>query len=188
MAQQNLHPYQGDVKTYQSNVLKDERFKQNQIAMFALAKELDTRLHMALKQGHEKAISKHIAAGKLLPRDRVELLLDEDSPWLELCPLAGWGQKDVEVGASTIGGIGLVRYFVFCMIFRLFMSLNLLTQLYHHCFHHGVPYAEYFIIYYIFLVEFYFNFYFEWYFMFGYCECFNNKRRISEQNDFIEKL
>lgn len=107
-SQQRLNQFETDIKTYQSNVVRDANFKKNEELMQSLAKELDARLHQCLKQGHEKSISKHISAGKLLPRERIEMLLDEDSPFLELCPLAGFGQKDIEVGASTVAGIGLV--------------------------------------------------------------------------------
>jgi len=41
-------------------------------------------------------------------RDRLELLLDDDSPFLELCPLAGYGQDDMTIGGSQVAGIGLV--------------------------------------------------------------------------------
>jgi acetyl-CoA carboxylase carboxyltransferase component len=42
-------------------------------------------------------------------RERVELVLDEDSPFLELCALAGYGQDDMTLGGSLVSGIGLVR-------------------------------------------------------------------------------
>lgn len=42
-------------------------------------------------------------------RERVELVLDEDSPFLELCPLAGYGQEDMTLGGSIVSGIGVVR-------------------------------------------------------------------------------
>lgn len=41
-------------------------------------------------------------------RERVNLLLDEDSPFMELCQLAGFGQEDMTLGGSVVGGIGLV--------------------------------------------------------------------------------
>lgn len=41
-------------------------------------------------------------------RDRIELLLDDDSPFMELCPLAGYGQDEMTVGGSQVAGIGLV--------------------------------------------------------------------------------
>src|SRR6185312_5841196 len=45
--------------------------------------------------------------GKLLARERIELLLDPDSPFLELCPLAGWG-SEFTVGVALVTGIGVV--------------------------------------------------------------------------------
>lgn len=44
----------------------------------------------------------------MLARERVELLLDEDSPFLEICPLSGLGQGDYNTGGTVVGGIGLV--------------------------------------------------------------------------------
>jgi 3-methylcrotonyl-CoA carboxylase beta subunit len=54
--------------------------------------------------------SKHLARNKILPRDRVEVLLDPGSPFLEFGMLAGEGLYDgVPPGASIITGIGLVQ-------------------------------------------------------------------------------
>jgi acetyl-CoA carboxylase carboxyltransferase component len=52
-------------------------------------------------------VERHHKRGKLLARERIELLLDPDSPFLELCPLAAWG-SDFTVGANVIAGIGVV--------------------------------------------------------------------------------
>jgi acetyl-CoA carboxylase carboxyltransferase component len=65
--------------------------------------------------GGDKYVQRFRDAGKLLPRERVELLLDRDSHFLELCALAGHGVKGHTAGASLIGGIGLVSG-VECMI------------------------------------------------------------------------
>ncbi|WP_336880808.1 acyl-CoA carboxylase subunit beta [Rhodococcus globerulus] len=62
----------------------------------------------ALAGGGEKYTERHHKRGKLLARERIELLLDQDSPFLELCPLAAWG-SDFPVGASTVVGIGVVE-------------------------------------------------------------------------------
>ena len=64
--------------------------------------------------GGEKYVDRHHARGKLLPRERIELLVDEGSAFLELSPLAGWG-SDFTVGASVVTGIGVVEG-VECMI------------------------------------------------------------------------
>jgi 3-methylcrotonyl-CoA carboxylase beta subunit len=59
--------------------------------------------------GGEAARAKHVARGKLLPRDRVEMLLDPGAPFLELSPLAAWGMYDDESpGAGIITGVGRV--------------------------------------------------------------------------------
>ncbi|MFI9204843.1 acyl-CoA carboxylase subunit beta [Streptomyces sp. NPDC053048] len=62
----------------------------------------------AVAGGGEKYTARHRARGKLLPRERVELLLDPDTPFLELSPLAAWG-SDYAVGASIVTGIGVVE-------------------------------------------------------------------------------
>ncbi|RHW26001.1 acyl-CoA carboxylase subunit beta [Nocardioides immobilis] len=61
-----------------------------------------------------KYIARHKERGKLLARERIELLIDEGSAFLELMPLAGWG-SDFAVGASMVTGIGVVEG-VECMI------------------------------------------------------------------------
>ncbi|MGA8257422.1 MAG: acyl-CoA carboxylase subunit beta [Nocardioides sp.] len=68
----------------------------------------------AIAGGGERSVARHHARGKLMPRERIELLLDEGSAFLELSPLAGWG-SDFTVGASVVTGIGVVEG-VECMI------------------------------------------------------------------------
>ncbi len=58
--------------------------------------------------GGEKAVRRHRARGKLLPRERIELLLDRDAPFLELSPLAAWG-TEYPLGAGVVTGIGVVE-------------------------------------------------------------------------------
>src|SRR6478609_2688252 len=77
-------------------------------AMTAKLAELDTEHAKALAGGGEKYVERHHARGKLTPRERIELLLDPDSPFLELSPLAAWG-TDFAVGASVVVGIGAVN-------------------------------------------------------------------------------
>ena len=64
--------------------------------------------------GGEKYVERHHARGKLMPRERIELLVDPGSAFLELSPLAGWG-SDFTVGASVVTGIGVIEG-VECMI------------------------------------------------------------------------
>jgi len=77
-------------------------------ANLAAIDRLTAALREATVGGGEKYTARHTAAGKLLPRERVELLLDRDSYFLELCPLAGKDVPGHAVGASIIGGIGRV--------------------------------------------------------------------------------
>src|SRR5262245_34763655 len=83
-------------------------FRANDAANRAAVEKLRAALVEATVGGGEKYTSRHRAAGKLLPRERVELLLDRDSYFLELCPLAGKDVPGHAPGASVIGGIGVV--------------------------------------------------------------------------------
>ena len=74
-----------------------------------LTGELAERLAAAALGGSAKSRERHIARGKLLPRDRVDELLDPGSPFLEIAPLAANGLYDDECpGAGVIAGIGRV--------------------------------------------------------------------------------
>ena len=76
-------------------------------AMTAKLADIDTELDKALGGGGPKYVERHHARGKLTARERIELLLDPDSPFLELSPLAAYG-TDFAVGASAVVGIGAV--------------------------------------------------------------------------------
>ncbi|WP_072379222.1 carboxyl transferase domain-containing protein [Novosphingobium sp. NDB2Meth1] len=83
----------------------------------ALAAELRARVAKAALGGDEKSRARHVARGKLLPRERVERLLDPGSPFLEIGQLAANGMYGDEVpGAGIITGIGRVSGRQ-CMIF-----------------------------------------------------------------------
>ncbi|MFP4635136.1 MAG: carboxyl transferase domain-containing protein [Nitriliruptoraceae bacterium] len=74
-----------------------------------LLADLRTRLARARDGGSPQARERHLARGKLLPRDRVEALLDPGTPFLELSPLAAEGLYDDEApGAGIITGVGTV--------------------------------------------------------------------------------
>src|SRR3954464_5961394 len=75
----------------------------------ALVDQLRTKLATAARGGSERSRERHVSRGKLLPRDRVDGLLDPGSPFLELAPLAADGMYDDECpGAGMIAGIGRV--------------------------------------------------------------------------------
>jgi len=85
-------------------------FVANDAAHRTLVAELTERLAAAALGGPERSRERHVARGKLLPRDRVDELLDEGSPFLELAPLAATGlYGDEAPGAGVIAGIGLVH-------------------------------------------------------------------------------
>jgi len=78
--------------------------------MSALVEELKSRMTTAAHGGDERSRKRHTERGKLLPRDRVERLLDPGSPFLELSPLAAFGMYDGDIhGAGMITGIGRVE-------------------------------------------------------------------------------
>uniref|UniRef100_UPI003D94EB9C acyl-CoA carboxylase subunit beta n=1 Tax=Gordonia sp. B7-2 TaxID=3420932 RepID=UPI003D94EB9C len=70
--------------------------------------DLQTEFDKALAGGGEKYVARHRKRGKMTARERIELLVDEDSAFLELCPLAAYG-SDFQVGASVVTGIGVVE-------------------------------------------------------------------------------
>ena len=108
---------------------RSAEFEANKTAMQEKIAELTAALEKIAKGGPEAARQKHIGRGKLLPRERVECLLDPGTAFLELSPLAAYGMyNDDAPGAGIITGIGRVsgiecvivcndattRQFVFC--------------------------------------------------------------------------
>ncbi|HWQ33400.1 MAG TPA: carboxyl transferase domain-containing protein [Blastocatellia bacterium] len=85
-----------------------ESYQSNYAANLKSIERLREELHKSTLGGGEQYVKRHLARGKLLPRERIELLLDEGSYFLEIAPLAGHGMKDEFTGAGVVGGIGLV--------------------------------------------------------------------------------
>jgi 3-methylcrotonyl-CoA carboxylase beta subunit len=86
-----------------------ETFRANAAHNRALAERLRADVAAAARGGGDRARERHTARGKLLPRDRVERLLDPGSPFLEIGQLAAHDLYDGEVpGAGVIAGIGRV--------------------------------------------------------------------------------
>ena len=84
-------------------------FIRNTDAYDAIVRDLRNKLAVASVGGPVTARERHVARGKLLPRDRVDRLLDFGSPFLELSPLAAFGMYGGEVpGAGIITGIGRI--------------------------------------------------------------------------------
>jgi len=89
-------------------------FADNRTAMLERIAELDAAQTQALAGGGERYTQRHHARGKLLARERIELLVDRDAPFLELMSVAAYG-SDYPVGAGVVTGIGIVSG-VPCMI------------------------------------------------------------------------
>jgi len=87
--------------------LLDETYRANRQAQLALLEELNEQLELAIAGGGERYQQRHRDRGRLLARERIELLLDPDSPFLELSSLAAWG-TEFAVGASVVTGVGVV--------------------------------------------------------------------------------
>ncbi|MET7709118.1 carboxyl transferase domain-containing protein [Micromonospora sp. NPDC005413] len=83
-------------------------FEANRAALLDRLTELDATLDQARAGGGEKYVTRHHKRGKLLARERIELLVDADSPFLELSSVAAYG-TDFPVGASVVTGIGVVE-------------------------------------------------------------------------------
>ncbi len=89
--------------------IRSSEFADNRAAMQALVDELRTTLQRNATGGSEAARAKHTKAGKLLARQRINQLLDDGSPFLELSALAAQGVYGEELpGAGLITGIGRV--------------------------------------------------------------------------------
>src|ERR1700722_16360302 len=84
-----------------------ETYRDNRAGQLAAIAALNEQLELARAGGGPKYAQRHRDRGRLLARERVELLVDRDSPLLELSSLAAWG-TDFPVGASIVTGIGVV--------------------------------------------------------------------------------
>ncbi len=92
-------------------------FRANHAWMSSLVSDLEERLARVRSGGGPKAQARFRQKGKLLPRERLELLLDMGAPFLELSPLAAWDMYENEApGALQITGIGQING-VPCMVF-----------------------------------------------------------------------
>jgi acetyl-CoA carboxylase carboxyltransferase component len=83
-------------------------YKSNYEAMKQKVAELADWMRKSQFQGEDKYIQRTKAKGKLLARERIELVLDSDAPFLELMPLAGWGTDDFCLGGTLVAGLGYV--------------------------------------------------------------------------------
>lgn len=95
---------------------KSETFIANAEHMQAQVNGLLEKIEQICKGGGEKAAERHVSRGKLLPRDRINALIDDDTPFLEIGQLAAWEVYDDYVPcAGVVAGIGIVAG-IECMI------------------------------------------------------------------------
>ena len=96
------------VSVLRSNIdLRSETYRTNRTSMLAHIEALDALIAEAVAGGGEKYRQRHHQRGRLLARDRIELLVDQDSPFLELSPTAAAG-TEFAVGAALITGLGVI--------------------------------------------------------------------------------
>lgn len=88
---------------------RSQDYADNARAMQAQLDDLNQKLARTAQGGSETARAKHVGRGKLLPRERVEQLVDPGSPFLELSPMAAHGMYGDEApGAGMITGVGRI--------------------------------------------------------------------------------
>src|SRR3546814_3682308 len=96
-----------------------DEFRANSIALRALVDELRDKTARTALGGSEKARQKHVARGKLLVRDRIDLLVDPGTPFLEFSPLAADGMYGGDVRSeehtSELQSLMRTSYAVFCL-------------------------------------------------------------------------
>ena len=81
---------------------RSEEFRGNAAAMQLLVDDLNAKLARIAEGGGAAARAKHLGRGKLLPRERVERLLDPDTPFLEIAPLAALGLYPERDGSGNV--------------------------------------------------------------------------------------
>ncbi len=94
------------------------RFSENRLAYEEELRVLRERMEWVIEggEGRDRSIARHLDRGKVMVRDRIDMVIDEDTPFLELSTLAAWGQyDDAYPGAGIVTGIGIVHG-VPCMI------------------------------------------------------------------------
>ncbi len=94
-----------------SNIdITSESFKQNKQVYVKLVNEFHSKLQAATKGGSDRAMARHKERGKLLARERIHLLLDKNTAFLELSPMAAYDlKKNAFPGAGIVAGIGVVH-------------------------------------------------------------------------------
>src|SRR3984893_2877168 len=101
------------VLTSEVDVTFETYLKNHEVQSAAVA-ALNEQLQLVAAGGGDRYVERHHGRGRLLARERIELLLDRDAPFMELSALAAWG-TEFNVGAAIVTGVGVVSG-VECMI------------------------------------------------------------------------
>src|ERR1700730_12478749 len=101
------------VLTSEVDVTSETYLKNHDVQSAAVA-ALNEQLQLVAAGGGDRYVQRHHDRGRLLARERIELLVDRDAPFMELSALAAWG-TDFTVGAAIVTGVGVVSG-VECMI------------------------------------------------------------------------
>jgi acetyl-CoA carboxylase carboxyltransferase component len=96
----------GNVVRSRLDVRSDD-YRSNLAAMQSLWDVVAELMASVPSIGGQRYVDRHRARGKLLARERIEALVDHDTPLLELAPLAGWG-SEFPIGAGSVNAIGVV--------------------------------------------------------------------------------
>ena len=89
---------------------KDDAFSKRQALHEALSNTLKERLASVAAGGGETAVAQHRKRNKMLPRERIQAVIDEGTKFIELSPLAAWEMYDGSIGsAGIVTGVGLVH-------------------------------------------------------------------------------
>ena len=89
-------------------VTRSEAYRANAVEMEALWATVAAEMAAVPTIGGQRYVDRHRQRGKMLARERIEQLIDPDTPFLELSPLAGWG-SEFPVSAGVVNGIGIVE-------------------------------------------------------------------------------
>ncbi len=87
--------------------VRSDVYRENRAALLARLDEIEAQQAIARAGGGPKYVERHRQRGRLMPRERIELLVDPDAPFLELSTLVGWG-TEFAVGGSIVTGVGVV--------------------------------------------------------------------------------
>ncbi|HJT90530.1 MAG TPA: carboxyl transferase domain-containing protein, partial [Mycobacterium sp.] len=94
--------------------VSSETYCRNYAVQSTAVAALNEQLQLVAAGGGERYVNRHHDRGRLLARERIELLVDRDAPFMELSALAAWG-TEFNVGAAIVTGVGVVSG-IECMI------------------------------------------------------------------------